>query len=261
MKKNEIKELEKIHLKKTDTIKEAKEEEINKLKAVSDEGVTNAIVKRMLNKKIDSNLKLTENFPEFKSDIYGDRENILKKTSNRKEGDDYISQPLYGLINDLSKNIYIKLFQQCINFDRKEVCAVIGIDLCRIIDKKFKLFHTIIATSMAHCFNSIEIPYSIVVFCDYGVQFIIKDFEEPHQEEISQLIFDSIMVPRCSTRIADVCYFISQKVNCKDRINKRVFIISNGLDTRLKIGEKWAPIFSNEKEKFCFYFIKPVLNK
>lgn len=258
---NEIKELEKIHLKKTDTIKEAKEEEINKLKAVSDEGVTNAIVKRMLNKKIDSNLKLTENFPEFKSDIYGDRENILKKTSNRKEGDDYISQPLYGLINDLSKNIYIKLFQQCINFDRKEVCAVIGIDLCRTIGKKFKLFHTIIATSMAHCFNSIEIPYSIVVFCDYGVQFIIKDFEEPHQEEISQLIFDSIMVPRCSTRIADVCYFISQKVNCKDRINKRVFIISNGLDTRLKIGEKWAPICSNEKEKFCFYFIKPVLNK
>ena len=64
---------------------------------------------------------------------------------------------------------------------------------------------------MAHCFNSIEIPYSIVVFCDYGVQFIIKDFDEPHHEEISQLIFDAIMVPRCSTRIADACYFISQK--------------------------------------------------
>ena len=107
----EIKELEKIHLKKTDIIKEAKEEEINKLKAVSDEGVTNAIVKRMLNKKIESNLKLTDNFPEFKSDIYGDRENILKKAINRKEGDDYVSQPLYELINDLSKNIYIKLFQ------------------------------------------------------------------------------------------------------------------------------------------------------
>ena len=88
---------------------------------------------------------------------------------------------------------------------------------------------------------------------------LIKNFEEPHNEEICQLFFDAIMVPRCCTRIADGCYFISQKVNCKDRINKRVFIISNGLDTKLKIGEKWAPIFNNEKEKFCFYFIKPDL--
>ena len=113
---------------------------------------------------------------------------------------------------------------------------------------------------MTHCFNSIEIPYSIVAFCDYGIQFIIKDFEEPHQEDISQLIFYVIMAKRCSTRIADACYFISQKVNCKDRHNKKIFIISNGLDTKLKIGEKWNSIFSNEKEKFCFYFIKPKLN-
>ena len=258
---DEIKKLEKIHLKKTDTIVKVDVEEINKLKAISDEGVTKAVVKRMLNKRIDSQLKLPDSFPEFKSDIYGDRYNILKKTLNRKEGDDYISQPLYSLLNDFSKNLYIKFFQQCINFDRNEVCAVIAIDLCRTIDKKYKLFHTLIATAMAHCFNSIEIPYSIVVFCDYGVQFVIKDFEEPHQEEISQLIFDAIMVPRCSTRLADACYFISQKVNCKDRINKRIFIISNGLDTKLKIGEKWAPIFTNEKEKFCFYFIKPDLNE
>ena len=114
---------------------------------------------------------------------------------------------------------------------------------------------------MAQCFNNIEIPYSIVVFCDYGVQFIIKDFDEPHEEEISQLIFDAIMAPRTSTRIHDACYFISNKVNCKNRINKRVFIISNGLDTKLKIGEKWAPIFKNNKEKFCFYFIKPDLDE
>ena len=202
---------------------------------------------------------MPESFPEFKSEMYGEREDILVRAKNREEGDDYISQPLYALINDLSKNIYIKLFQQCINFDRNEVCAVIGLDLCRTIDKKFKLFHSVIATAMAHCFNSIEIPYSIVVFCDFGVQFVIKDFDEPHFEEISQLIFDAIMTPRCSTRIADACYFISQKVNCKERINKKVFIISNGLDTKLKIGEKWGPIFSNDKEKFCFYFVKPDL--
>ena len=97
--------------------------------------------------------------------------------------------------------------------------------MCRTIDKKFKLFHTVIANAMAHCFHAIEIPYSIVVFCDYGVQFVIKDFDEPHQNEISQLIFDAIMTPRCATRIADACNFISQKVNCRDRVNKRIFIV------------------------------------
>ena len=63
---------------------------------------------------------------------------------------------------------------------------------------------------------------------------LIKNFEEPHNEEICQLFFDAIMVPRCCTRIADGCYFIFQKVNYKNRINKRVFIISNRLDTKLK---------------------------
>ena len=257
----EIKELERIHLKKTDTIIEVKEEEINKLKAISDEGATKNIVKRMIKKTIESNLNLSDNFTEFKSELYGDRDNILRKKTIKEEGDDFVKQSLHSLLNDLSKNLFIKLYQQCTNFDRKELCAVIAIDMCRTIDKKFKLFHTVIANAMAHCFHAIEIPYSIVVFCDYGVQFVIKDFDEPHQNEISQLIFDAIMTPRCATRIADACNFISQKVNCRDRVNKRIFIISNGLDTKLKIGEKWGSVFSKEKEKFCFYFIKPDLEE
>lgn len=105
---------------------------------------------------------------------------------------------------------------------------------------------------MAHCFNSIEIPYSIVSFCGCGVQFIIKDFEEPHQEDIRQLIFDAIITPRCSTRIADACYFISLNINCKDRPNKKIFIISNGLDTKLKIGEKWNSYFLMKKKNSAF---------
>ena len=154
------------------------------------------------------------------------------------------------------QKIYLLNYQQCSDFDKKDVCSVIAVDLCRTINNKFKLFHTIIATAMANCFNRIDIPYSIVVFCDYEVQFIIKDFDEPHQENISQLIFDAITVPRTLTRIADACYFINQKVNCNQKLNKKVFIISNGLDTKLKIGEKWTPIFNNKNETFCFFFIK-----
>ena len=213
----------------------------------------------MKNKKTELFLKFEDNFPEFKSDI-GERDIIMERVLNRREGDDNINAPLYTLLNKLSRNLFLTFFQQCSKIETRDLCAVIGIDICRTINKRNKLVHVIVATAMANCFNSIEIPYSIVIFSDYGVQFIIKEFEEPHSEEISQLIFDSIMASRFSTRIADACYFINKKVNCNDRPNKRVFIISNGLDTKLKIGEKWSPIFNNKNEKYCFYFIKPNLN-
>ena len=247
---------EEIFLRKTEDIVELKPEEINDLKAISDEKCTEEIVKRMIKGKKEPKLTKPESFLEINNE---ERAKLMIRRINNKEEKDPSIKELYILLNKFSKNLYLKFFQQCINFDRKEICAVIGIDICRTIDKKFKLFHTLIATAMAHCFNSIEIPYSIVVFCDYNVQFIIKDFNEDHDERIGQLIFDAIMVPRNYSRIADACYFISEKVNCKNRANKKIFIISNGLDTKLKIGEKW-PFFNNEKEKFCFIFVKPELN-
>ena len=104
-----------------------------------DEDVTNRIIELMLKKKRDSNLKLPDSFPEFKSDFFGIREDILKKTLNRKEGEEIINLPLYIFLNDLSKNLFIKFIQHSINFDKKEICAVIALDLCRTIDKSFKL--------------------------------------------------------------------------------------------------------------------------
>ena len=46
------------------------------------------------------------------------------------------------------------------------------------------------------------------------------------------------MTPRYYIKIANACYFINQKVNCKERISKKIFIISKGLDIKIKIGEK-----------------------
>ena len=86
---------------------------------------------------------------------------------------------IYVLLNDISKNLFIKFYQQYSDFHKKDICFIIGIDLCRIIDKKF---HTIIATAISNCFNNIEIPYSIIVFSDYGVQLYLKDFYETHDE-------------------------------------------------------------------------------
>ena len=50
-------------------------------------------------------------------------------------------------------------------------------------------------------------------------------------------------------------------MNWIERQNKKVLIISNGLDIKLKIGEKWGPIFIDKNEKFYFYFIKLILNE
>ena len=82
---------------------------------------------------------MPDSFPEFKSDSFGDRDKILSKTLNRKEGQDDINSPLYILFNDLSKNLFIKFIQHSINFDKNKICAVIALDICRTIDKKFKL--------------------------------------------------------------------------------------------------------------------------
>ena len=250
-----VEEPENIYSKATGEVKKAKEEDIYTFKSMSDEKAIKLIIKKMLDKNSEPNIKTPDSFLE----IQENKNKIFERSKNRKEGDDYINQPLFEIINFLSKNLYLKLFQQCVNLERNELCAVIAIDICRTIDQRAKLYHTIIATAMAQLFYSIEIPYSIVVFCDYGVQLIIKNFDEPHSNEISQLIFDSIMAKRFSTRIFDACYFISKCVNCKNRINKRIFIISNGLDTKLKIGEKWLPLFGNSLEKYCFYFILPSL--
>ena len=170
---------------------------------------------------------------------------FLNELKLEKKGKIILNKDIYFLFNYVSKNSFIKFYQKCSDFNKKDICCIIGIDLCWTIDKRLILFHTIIAIAMANCFYSIEIPYSIIVFSDYRVQLIIKDFDEPHDEQISQLIFYSIMTPRYYIRISDSCYFINQKANYKERISKKIIINSNALDTKLKNGEKWFPIFNN----------------
>ena len=65
------------------------------------------------------------------------------------------------------------------------------------------------------------------------------------------------MIPRYSSRIADACYYIDKKVIHPQISNRRIFFISNGLDPKLKSPNQWLPFFGNEKDKYCFYFIKP----
>ena len=53
------------------------------------------------------------------------------------------------------------------------------------------------------------------------------------------------------------CYYIDKKVIHAKRTNRRIFFVSNGLDPKLKSPEQWVSFFGNEKDKYCFYFIKP----
>ena len=53
-----------------------------------------------------------------------------------------------------------------------------------------------------------------------------------------------------------------RKLIVKNVLVKKIFIIiSNGLDIKLKIGEKWSPIFNNINETFSFFFVKPELDE
>lgn len=63
------------------------------------------------------------------------------------------------------------------------LCAIIDIDICRTINKKNKLVHSIPANAMGNCFNEIEIPYSIVIFSDYAVNLLLKNLRSLIQKK------------------------------------------------------------------------------
>ena len=163
------------------------------------------------------------------------------------------------MLNQISQKLAIKFYQAVIDTkkDLNQICCVIAIDCSRTIKIKNKILHLFLASGMIECFNVLEIPYSIVIFADYKFQYIIKKFEEPHSEYIIQRIFDCIIVERFRTRIADACYFINEKVFCDLRDYKAIFLISNGIDPKLNVGEQWNSIFDNKKNSFGFFFVHP----
>ena len=106
-----VEESEKVYSKATGEVKKAKEEEIIKLKSMSVEKAIKLIIKKMIDKNPESNIKTPDSFLEIKEN----KNKIFEKS--KKEGDDYKNQPLFEIINFLSKNLYLKLFQQCTNLE------------------------------------------------------------------------------------------------------------------------------------------------
>ena len=239
-----------IYEKETDIIKEVLPEKMRIFK--DDKNLTKYIINLMIKNK-KSELRI----PELLED------NGLKE--------EYFSHTLLSddkknpaqLLLELSNVLSFKLLQASIkqNTESEKICAVIAIDCCRTIEKMRKFYHTILAFGMINCLNAMEIPYSLVIFADYQFLYTIKRFETEHDDSIYKTILDCIMVPRYSSRIADACYYIDKKVFHPNRTNRRIFIISNGLDPKLKSPEQWGPFFENEKDKYCFYFLKPEMEE
>lgn len=65
------------------------------------------------------------------------------------------------------------------------------------------------------------------------------------------------MISRYSSRIGDACYYINKKISHPEKTNRRIFVISNGLDPKLNYGDQWNSLLYNEKDKYCFFFIEP----
>jgi hypothetical protein len=111
---------------------------------------------------------------------------------------------------------------------------------------------------MANSFLMMEIPYSVIIFAYFKFHFIIKTFEEVHSIEVLQLILDATMAERFYHIISDCCYFIKLKLNCANRSNRAIFIISDGLDLNFHYYEDWkTDILSNKNDSLEFYFICP----
>ena len=239
--------------KETGKIEEVSKEKFDKMKYLKDDkSLTKHVINLMIrNKKSELRLPQLPENNELKPEYF----NFIALKGDKKNP----SQ----LLLDLSNIISFKLYQASVkvNTEAEKICAIIAIDCCRTIDKIRKFYLTILAFGMINCFNAMEIPYSVVIFADYQFIYTIKKFEEEHNDEIYKRILDCIMVPRYSTRIADACYYINKRVIHPRITNRRIFIISNGLDPKLKSPEQWSTFFEEEKNKYCFYFIKPEIEK
>ena len=252
---NELELESKILLKEKGILKIANEEISKKLAQKDDKQLLKYILKLMTKNK--KNLKLLLPAEEdFNEKIPQEYFRIFKDKRDTEF-------PIVEL-SDFSNNIFLKLFQKCINLkiNQSETSVIIAIDCCRTILKYIKLINVIFACGIANCLDSLEIPYSIVIFADYKFQYVIKDFNEPHSNEILQRLLDCVLVSRYLTRIADACWFIKKKVKCHGREKRAICLISNGLDPKLKIPEKWLPIFDNrDDECFNFFFINSLNEK
>jgi len=242
-----------IYEKETGKIEEISKEKIDKMKIFKDDkSLTKHVINLMLRDK-KSEIRIPELLEdnELKDEYY----NHVMLSEDKKNP--------AQLLLELSNIISFKLLQASINqnTDSDKICAIIAIDCCRTIDKLRKFYHAILVFGMINCLNAMEIPYSVVIFADYQFLYTIKKFEIEHNDDIYKTILDCIMVSRYSSRISDVCYYIDKKVIHPKISNRRIFVVSNGLDPKLKSPEQWAPFFGNEKDKYCFYFIKPEMEE
>ena len=208
-KNNDIELDSKILLKEKGTLKIADEEISKKLTQSDDKQLLKHVLKLMAKNK--NNIKLLLPAEEdFNEKI---PPNLFKIFEDERDKE----LPIVEL-SQFSNNIFLKLFQKCVNLkiNKSETSVIIAIDCCRTIIKYIKLINVIFACGIANCLDSLEIPYSIVVFADYKFQYVIKDFNEPHSNEILQRILDCVLVSRYLTRIADACWFIKKKLNVKE---------------------------------------------
>ena len=238
----------KFHMKETGDVVKIRNKN-NQFKNVE----TSKLLERQINllkESNNTNLKIQNNF------------------SDKLEKEDFkiFSENLFNaeFLYKQSKNFTLKLFQQFLNdqnefnIDLSKICCCVAIDCSKTINEKNKIFHLIYAISLCNLFNILEIPFSIVIFADYKFQFEIKDFNENFSFLTIQKMLDSILINRYITRIADACCFINEKIAHKTRIKKAAFVISNGLDVKLKKANEWNKnVFNvNENTLFDFSFIK-----
>ena len=203
-KNNDIELDSKILLKEKGTLKIADEEISKKLTQSDDKQLLKHVLKLMAKNKKNIKLLLPAE-EDFNEKI---PPNLFKIFEDERDKE----LPIVEL-SQFSNNIFLKLFQKCVNLkiNKSETSVIIAIDCCRTIIKYIKLINVIFACGIANCLDSLEIPYSIVVFADYKFQYVIKDFNEPHSNEILQRILDCVLVSRYLTRIADACWFIKKK--------------------------------------------------
>ena len=162
-------------------------------------------------------------------------------------------------INSLFISSYIIKESSDYEIPYENICANILIDCSGYISEMNKIYNLINVFGLLEGLYELKIPYSITMISDESFRTVIKDFGEPHSQNVIQRIFDCAMIKRFKSNYASnlKCSIDNLKFYNTNRKQRAFFIFSDGLNEDLKLAKSWAELLLNdEKNSFGFIFVK-----
>ncbi|OHT01916.1 hypothetical protein TRFO_31156 [Tritrichomonas foetus] len=147
-----------------------------------------------------------------------------------------------------------------LNF-QNETFATILVDSTSTFANTQKAALLTFAISLANAFTAINIPYSLVVFCDDNYQFILKRISDPHDNIYFQKLHDAMIVKRRLSDMSAAIQTVKAKVVPTDdeRTKHSIFVLTDGISSKIALTNQWKQKILNDKNISVLFFFLDIL--